>query len=164
MLLFRTTNLRSLAILSTITLILSSCGKDDGGDKPDREIEGEVELIKTFGGSGIDEAVSVVEAQDGNYMVLGNTRSSDGDITDRSGSDSDFWLLKISKSGEIIWSKTYGGSDDENAARITKTNDGGYLLSGYTTSNDGDVSGNEGFQDYWIVKVDASGTIHCLPH
>ena len=65
MLLFRTTNLRSLAILSTITLILSSCGKDDGGDKPDREIEGEVELIKTFGGSGIDEVVSVVEAQDG---------------------------------------------------------------------------------------------------
>ena len=159
MLLFRTANLRSLAILSTITLILSSCGKDDGGDKPDREIEGEVELIKTFGGSGIDEAVSVVESQDGNYMVLGNTRSSDGDITDKSGSDSDFWLLKISKSGEIIWSKTYGGSDDENAARITKTNDGGYLLSGYTTSNDGDVSGNEGFQDYWIVKVDASGTI-----
>src|SRR5690606_36670378 len=58
-----------------------------------------------------------------------------------------------------IWSKTYGGSNDESAARITKTNDGGFLLSGYTTSNDGDVSGNEGFQDYWIVKIDAAGSI-----
>ncbi len=67
--------------------------------------------------------------------------------------------MKISKTGEIIWSKTYGGSDDENAARITKTNDGGYFLSGYTTSNNGDVTENFGFQEYWIVKVDASGTI-----
>ena len=92
-------------------------------------------------------------------MILGNTRSADGDITDKTGNDNDFWLLKVSKTGEIIWSKTYGGSEDESAGRITKTNDGGFLLSGFTTSNDGDVSGNEGFQDYWIVKIDAAGSI-----
>lgn len=149
---------KALPMLLTISFLFFSCGKDDGPG-PAPELNGEVELIKTYGGSGIDEAVSVVEATDGNYLVLGTTRSSDGDITDRSGTDSDFWLLKLSKAGEILWSKTYGGSNDENAARITKTNDGGYLLSGYTTSNDGDVSENAGFQDYWVVKVDNSGTI-----
>lgn len=143
-----------------ILCTLISCGKDDGPQAViEPEINAEVELVKTFGGSGIDEAVSVVEAADGNYLILGTTRSSDGDITDRSGNDSDFWLLKVTKEGEKIWSKSYGGSDDESAARITKTNDGGFLLSGYTTSNDGDISQNAGFQDYWIVKIDAGGAI-----
>lgn len=155
---FKNPNLKTLPILLSIPFFLFSCGKDDGPG-PEPEINGEVELIKTYGGSGIDEAVSIVEANDGNYMVLGSTRSTDGDITGRSGNDSDFWLLKIAKNGDIIWSKTYGGSDDESAARITKTNDGGFLLSGFTTSNDGDVSENEGFQDYWIVKIDSSGNI-----
>ncbi|MBG42818.1 MAG: hypothetical protein CL530_02515 [Aequorivita sp.] len=158
MLIINTPRIKTLPFLLLFSLLFFSCGKDDGPE-PEPEINGEVELVKTYGGSGIDEAVSVVEATDGNYLVLGTTRSSDGDITDRSGSDSDFWLLKLSKTGDVIWSKTYGGSDDENASRITKTNDGGYLLSGYTTSSDGDVFENAGFQDYWVVKVDNSGTI-----
>lgn len=158
MLITKTPKLKVIPVLLSMTLLFFSCGKDDGPG-PEPEINGEIELIKTYGGSGTDEAVSVVETADGNYMVLGTTRSSDGDITDKAGSDSDFWLLKLSKTGEIIWSKTYGGSDDENAARITKTNDGGYLLTGYTTSNDGDVSENAGFQDYWVVKVDSGGSI-----
>ena len=147
-----------LPVLLSVLFLFFSCGKDDGpGIGPEYSLE--VELVKTYGGSGIDEAVSVVEAADGNYMILGTTRSSDGDITDRAGNDSDFWLLKVSKIGDILWSKTSGGSDDENASSITKTNDGGFLLSGYTSSNDGDVSHNAGFQDYWVVKVDAAGTI-----
>ncbi|MDP2687884.1 MAG: hypothetical protein Q8O62_11715 [Aequorivita sp.] len=151
--------LKAFPILLSFTLLIASCGNDDGGgdDGPDEEIIGEVEFVKTFGGSESDEAVSVVEAADGGFVILGTTRSSNGDITDRSGNDSDYWLLKITKAGEIVWSKTFGGSNDESATRITKTNDGGYLLSGYTTSSDGDVSGNEGFQDYWILKVDAAG-------
>lgn len=158
MLLFKNPKLKAFPILLSIPLFLFSCGKDDGPE-PEPEINGEIELVKTYGGSGIDEAVSVVEANDGSYMVLGTTRSTDGDLIGRSGTDSDFWLVKVSKTGDIIWSKTYGGSNDESASRITKTNDGGFLLSGFTTSNDGDVSENEGFQDYWIVKINASGSI-----
>lgn len=164
------TFIKSISLI-LLVLFIYACSKDDSvsiEEEPQENTDtipddtipepiATIDYIKTFGGSGIDEAISVVEANDGNYMVLGNTRSSDGDITDKSGSDNDFWLLKVSKTGDIIWSKTYGGSNDENAARITKTNDGGYLLSGYTSSNDGDVSGNNGFQDYWILKIDASG-------
>jgi hypothetical protein len=159
MLFLKKNKLKKISFLLFFTLLIVSCGKDDGSDGPDQEINGDIDFVKTYGGSESDEAVSVVEAADGGFVVLGTTRSYNGDVTDKTGNDSDFWLLKITKTGEIVWSKTYGGSDDENAARITKTNDGGYLLSGYTTSNDGDVSGNEGFQDYWILKVDASGNI-----
>ncbi|MCG2418088.1 hypothetical protein K8089_03565 [Aequorivita sp. F47161] len=160
MLINKFSKFKAVILLLSISLTFYSCGKDDGTEpEPEPEISVEVELIKTYGGSGIDEAASVVEAADGNYLILGTTRSSDGDITDRSGNDSDFWLLKVSKTGDIIWSKTYGGSDDENAARITKTNNGGFLLSGYTSSNDGDIYFNAGFQDYWVVKINAAGTI-----
>ncbi len=161
---FKTDFFKFLLLSIFVPLCMISCKKVDepgpGPDPgPDPEIQGTIEMVKTYGGSSIDEAVSVAEAADGDYVILGTTRSIDGDIVDKSSTDSDFWLLKISPTGEIAWSKTYGGSDDESAARITKTNDGGYLLSGYTTSNDGDVNGNEGFQDYWIVKVDGSGNI-----
>ncbi|MEZ4778265.1 MAG: hypothetical protein R2786_02650 [Flavobacteriaceae bacterium] len=121
---------------------------------------GEIEWIKTYGGSDIDQAVAVVEANDGNYIVAGSTRSTDGELSGKPGNDSDYWVLKISSSdGAIIWQKYYGGSDDEIATNITKTSDGGYILSGYSQSPN-DQCGNQsnaGFFDYWLLKIDASG-------
>ncbi len=147
--------------------ILVSCGKDDPAPQPQEPVgfTGEVEFIKTFGGSNEDDAVSIVVANDGNFMVFGSTQSIDGDITDKTATDSDFWLLKLSPTGEKIWSKTYGGTSDERAARISKTNDGGFILSGFSRSDDGDVqSGNEGFHDYWVVKINNDGIIQWENH
>lgn len=149
--------LKASTFLLLTSLISFSCSDDDDNPTPTPEINGEVEMVKTYGGSGIDEANSVVEAADGGFMVFGTTQSIDGDITDKTTTDDDFWLLKIKKDGVIDWSKTYGGSQNENGESITKTSDVGYLLSGFSGSNDGDVSGNEGFQDYWVLKVDANG-------
>ncbi|MBT0606956.1 hypothetical protein [Aequorivita echinoideorum] len=157
-------------------LFLFACSKDDS-ITPDENPQGNsdtipndtiptdtipepvsgIDFVKTYGGSGTDEAVSFVQTTDGSFVILGNTMSTDGDIVDKSTPDNDFWLLKISSTGNIIWSKTFGGTDNDNAARITKTSDGGFLLSGFTTSNDGDVDSNFGFQDYWIVKVSSEG-------
>ena len=125
-----------------------------GGD-----FEGVVEYVKTFGGSGEDEAIGVVEANDGNYVFLGSTSSNDGDITDKTTTDNDFWVLKVDKQGQKLWSKTYGGSESDKATGITKTSDGGFVLSGHSRSDNGDVGGNEGFHDYWIVKIDSQGNI-----
>ena len=66
-------------------------------------------------------------------------------------------MLKLNQDGDKIWDKTYGGSQNDQATGLSKTNDGGYIISGYTSSFDGDVSENAGFQDYWIVKVDSQG-------
>ena len=162
MLLKKTKNLNLIGVFMILG-VLFSCGKDDGGtpndDDPPTGFLGELEYVKTFGGSGEDEASAILQTADGSYIVFGSTRSNDGDITDKAGIDADYWLLKLSPEGELVWSKTYGGTEDEKGSRISKTNDGGYLLSGYSASNDGDVSGNEGFHDYWIVKVNSEGAI-----
>ncbi len=138
----------------------SNATEDDGSCEYDpSDFLGEIEWIKTYGGSNDDDATSIVQANDGGFMVLGNTRSTDGDITGKNSIDQDYWLLKLDSDGEKIWDRTYGGSEDEKAANIENTSDGGYIISGYTTSVDGDVSENAGFHDFWIVKIDGSGDI-----
>ena len=120
---------------------------------------GELDWVKTYGGSDEDNAISIVKTNDGGYMVLSTTRSTDGDITGKTSTDIDYWLLKINSDGDKVWDKVYGGSQDDIATDIDNTNDGGFIISGYIASTDGDVSENAGSFDYWIVKVDGSGTI-----
>src|SRR6185312_15150574 len=62
-------------------------------------------------------------------------------------------------SGTIIWQKTYGGSGNDIAASIQQTTDLGYIVAGYTRSTDGDITKNNGGSDYWILKLDSTGTI-----
>jgi len=145
-------------ILALVSFSYFSCGSDDDGVTSD-PLLGEIAWVKTYGGSDEDEATSIVRSNDGGYMVLGTTRSSDGDVTGKSSSDQDYWLLSLDSNGEKNWDRTYGGSLDDKASNIEKTNDGGYIISGYTTSNDGDVSENAGFHDYWIVKINGTGDI-----
>ena len=57
----------------------------------------------------------------------------------------------------IQWQKSLGGSFIEKAYSIQQTNDGGYIVAGYSDSNNGDITVNHGGYDYWIVKLDSSG-------
>ncbi|AXT52046.1 hypothetical protein D1818_14810 [Aquimarina sp. BL5] len=154
---------KSLLIFIVISIV--ACGSDDNATSsppttnPEEGFQGTVEWVKTFGGSGEDDALSIVESEDGGYVVFGYTQSVDGDISDKDATDSDFWVLKISPEGTVVWSKTYGGTGDDRGQRVIKTNDGGYALVGYSRSADGDVSENAGLQDYWMVKIDASGNL-----
>lgn len=155
-----------LLILSLSAGILISCGSDDSPDTTpidDDPIDigfiGEIDFVKTFGGSDEEKAVSLVLANDGGYVILGSSKSTDGDLANRTGSDSDYWLLKLDAQGEKIWSNTFGGTEDDVATNVSKTSDGGYIISGHSESSDGDVTENAGFQDYWIVKVDGGGNL-----
>jgi hypothetical protein len=150
-----------LIIIFVFTSLLYSCKSDDDGVAPPIEVNFQEELVwvKTYGGSNEDDAIDIVEANDGGYVVLGFTNSNDGDVTGKTTTDKDYWLLKLNQDGEILWNKTYGGSGDDQATGISKTNDGGYIISGFTASSDGDVSENAGFQDYWIVKINNTGDI-----
>ena len=59
----------------------------------------------------------------------------------------------------IEWQKSLGGVELDQANSIQQTNDGGYIIAGHSMSNDGDVTGNHGSYDCWIVKLDNSGNI-----
>jgi len=157
MLLMKRKKIKTL-LFSLSAGILLSCGKDDSTTPP-VDFLGEIDFIKTFGGSDEDAAIAVVQSNDGDYIVLGSTKSTDGDLVGKIGNDSDYWLLKLSQNGEKVWSKTYGGSEDDVATNLTKTSDGGYVISGHSRSIDGDVTVNAGFQDYWLVKVNSTGAI-----
>ena len=107
---------------------------------------------KCLGGSNRDYAYSISPTDDGGYIVAGGTDSSDGDVSGNHG-NYDVWVVKLNSAGEILWQKCLGGTGEDCANSISPTNDGGYIVAGYTYSSDGDVSGNHGDRDVWVVKL-----------
>jgi len=120
---------------------------------------GSIEWEKCLGGSNYDFAQSVQQTADGGYIVAGTAYSNDYDVTGNHGGSGDAWIVKLDSSGNIAWQKCLGGSDSDAATSIQQTTDGGYIVAGFTYSNDGDVSGKHGSSDAWIVKLDLSGNI-----
>jgi hypothetical protein len=119
--------------------------------------DGQLIWNKAYGGSRNETFNSIIESKNNSYIIAGNTKSSgDGDVGVNHG-DNDAWILNIDRDGKIIWQKTVGGSNGDYADYITSTSDGGYMLAGHTSSNDGDVSGNHGGVDAWVVKLDQGG-------
>ena len=119
---------------------------------------GNIEWQECLGGSSNDYAISIQQTNDGGYIVAGSSESSDGDVTGNHG-HFDCWLVKLNFNGNIQWEKCIGGSDGEGALSIQQTTDSGYIVAGYSSSEDGDVTGNNGASDYWIVILNSSGNI-----
>nr|WP_319538551.1 PKD domain-containing protein [uncultured Methanospirillum sp.] len=119
---------------------------------------GTLEWQKCLGGSSEDRATSVVAAPEGGYLAAGVSESTDGDVTGNHG-DYDAWIVGLNTTGGLEWQTCLGGSGDDGATSIISTKDGGYLIGGYTNSTDGNVSGNHGYYDAWIVKLDAQGNL-----
>lgn len=146
-----------ILIMLLLSISFMAC-KDDDPQEPSGN-SGDINFIKTLGGSLNDSGQSIISTTDGGYAILGFTQSMDGDITDKSSEDFDYLVLKYSATDELQWTKTYGGTGDDRGRSVIQTADGGYAILGTSTSNDMDVSGNAGFQDYWLAKLDASGSI-----
>ena len=84
--------------------------------------------------------------------VVGYTASNDGLVSINNGFE-DIWVIKIDSLGNFEWEKSLGGSDEEHGQSIIQTTDGGFIVCGYTKSNDGDITGNHGQKDVWVVKL-----------
>ena len=156
--LFQTSSLFSYLIMG---LMVVGCKSDDEIPiitDPPAEFNGTLAWVETFGGSGIDQATAVVTTGDGAYMVVGSTYSNDGHFAGlKSTTDADYFLMRVRPDGGVDWTKVYGGDDDELATGITKTSDGGYVLVGYSRSDNCFTGSNGGFHDYYILKVDGQG-------
>ncbi len=101
---------------------------------------GGIEWQKCFGNTDYDSGVGLHQTNDQTYFVYGSNSG-------------DFWLLKISESGDLIWDKSVGGTYADELRGACITADGGYAAIGRTVSTNGDVSGNHGGNDVWIVKL-----------
>ncbi len=95
---------------------------------------------KTYGGNSREAATCVVPTNDGGYIM--------GGITNTLGTGGDAWLIKTSSKGELLWSKNYGSTAEDRINDILQSDDGGYILVGYSTYGD---------EDSWVVKVDSLG-------
>jgi Secretion system C-terminal sorting domain len=114
---------------------------------------------KTFGGSDNDDGYGVDVTSDGGLILIGTTKSNDGDITGNHGSD-DIWVAKLTAAGDMEWQKCFGGEYSDTGASILETNDGGYFFCGITFSeNTGDISGYHAGGDVWVVKISSTGTL-----
>ncbi len=123
--------------------------------------EGSIEWQNTIGGDSYDYLYSLQQTSDGGY-ILGGWSSSDisGDKTESSLIE-DYWVVKLNSTGVIEWQNTIGGNSLDNLYAIQQTEDGGYILGGWSSS---DISGDKteasnGFQYYWVVKSNATGNI-----
>lgn len=115
--------------------------------------------IKLLGGSDDEMARELIELQQGGYAMVGSTKSTDGDFSERIANDWDLFLIKLDEDAKVTWKKTYGGSGDDFGFSLVETSEGGFVLLGYSNSQDGDVPPTKGYHDNWIIKVDATGEL-----
>jgi len=101
---------------------------------------------KTFGGTGIDAGRAVLQTNEGGYVILGNTTSFGH-------GGADIYLIKTDSNGSTQWSKTYGGTGDEDGYSIQQTNDGGFIIGGHTNSF------GAGVFDAYLIKTSSDGSL-----
>jgi len=107
--------------------------------------DGSKEWDRTFGGSEADVIYSVIQTKDEGYAVAGKTKSI--------ASGEKAWVIKLDENGEVVWDKTFGGSNEDVARCIIQAEDGGYVIAGYTESK------GEGRYDAWVIKLDEEGNL-----
>jgi len=113
---------------------------------------GTIQWDKYFGGSFHDNAITIRQTPEWEYIVAGWTASNNGQVTNHHG-NLDYWIIKLDGSGNLKWEKTLGGPDFEYLTAVELTADNGYIVSGSTGSTSGDVTGHHGLIDAWVVKL-----------
>ncbi|MGC6491172.1 MAG: hypothetical protein ACON5E_07825, partial [Flavobacteriales bacterium] len=98
----------------------------------------------TYGGDGNEFGYSVKQTQDGGFIIVGYTTSFGN-------GGNDIYLIKTDSQGDTIWVKTFGGSENDGGRSIQQTSDGGFIITGYTSS-----FGN-GQYDLYLIKTDGNG-------
>ena len=113
---------------------------------------------KSLGGEGDEGANCIRQTPDGGFIVVGYSNSSTGDVSVNFGGN-DLWLVKLDATGNKQWDKSYGGTGEDVGNYVQQTTNGDFIMVGKSDSNNGDAPGNFGHNDFWIVKIDTSGTI-----
>jgi hypothetical protein len=112
---------------------------------------------KLYGGSNDDGANSIIATKDGGSIVVGTTKSNDGDVSGQHSNDEDMWVLKLDKDGQMSWQATLGSTYWDNGYSIAQMTDGSYMAFGFAYGNDGDVTESKGNKDFWVVKLSSTG-------
>ena len=124
------------------------------------DCSGNKQWERTYGGNSDDELYCLQQTSDQGYIFGGYSRSyASGNKTSSLLGSYDYWVVKADSEGNIQWDRSFGGTDVDVLYSLQQTSDGGYALGGVSRSG---ASGNKtnasfGFNDYWLVKLDANG-------
>ena len=129
-------------------LVGETTGNDPGGDRDcllvKTDSTGREEWSRTYGGPKGDRCFSIAQANDNGFVLAGQTYSEGA-------GDRDVFIIKTDPSGEKQWSRTFGGAASDVGHWITKLSNGGYLVTGYSTSLAKDLD------DPYLIKIDEQG-------
>lgn len=117
-----------------------------------------------MGGKNNEYAYATTPTADGGYIIVGSTNSNnDGDVPASKAFNglggTDIWVVKVNNLGEILWSKTFGGTKDDIATDVIETKDKSILVLATTTSADGDALGNGSRGGLILLKLKTDGSI-----
>ena len=110
------------------------------------DANGNVLWTKNYGGAGDDRGLYLQQTSDGGYIIAGNTTSFGAGGWDA-------YVIKTDASGNLQWTRTFGGTGEDYSCYVEQTGDGGYIVMGNTGSF------GAGGQDVWLLKLDSSGTL-----
>jgi len=110
------------------------------------DANGNLQWTKTIGGPGDELGASLIQTSDGGYAIAGYTKSFGA-------GGEDVYVVKLDANGNLQWTKTIGGPENEEGSCLIQTSDGGYAIAGYT------LSFGAGWADVYVVKLDASGNL-----
>lgn len=130
-------------------------------------VDGDMDWQRRYGCDGRERIWDILPLDDGTFFMLGeSTSNACADKTEDSRGEEDYWLIKTDALGNKIWDRTYGGDAKDIARRILPTNDGHFLIAGYSWSTDAATSGigerttpSRGESDMWVVKITADGDV-----
>ena len=122
------------------------------------DVEGELMWQRTFGGSGDDFAEDFVVLEDGSMIINGTSNSSDGDKTVSYGMN-DVWVVKVDNGGNLVWEKTFGGTDEDSGTKMHLLGSDEIVMLAQTESSDVHLTGNKGGEDAWVVYLNGNGVI-----
>ncbi|MDA0793391.1 MAG: hypothetical protein O3C13_02085 [Bacteroidetes bacterium] len=120
--------------------------------------DGNLEWRRYYGGTNNDPSYDAIETKNGDFILVGATESQDVDVSDPKGGY-DFWVLKINRSGELLWERSIGGSGYDTAKAVVETSTGDYLIAGQTYSQDFDILDPKGSSDILFAWVSPEGVL-----
>lgn len=117
---------------------------------------GNIIAQKHYGGTE-DDIINDLKITDNKDIIFcGYTQSNDIDIPVNKG-NFDAWVVKLDSMGNVIWSKTYGGTNLDVATRLLPLSNGKIWVGAYSHSVDGDKTQSLGNSDFWVLKLDENG-------
>jgi hypothetical protein len=128
---------------------------------------GNLQWEKSFGFSGHDHSYDIISTLDGGLFFVGflDVTAARADGFNEKGNTltrhgvGEFWGTKLDASGNIVWRKYYGGTNNDRAHAVVQAEDGGFVMAGFSESNDFDVTDSKGSYDFWVLKTDKEGNL-----